>query len=114
MDFKLWLEFEHWEPQRRKNPYQGFFQARLTLSDGRVYALNVWTFGFLAATRQEDKDSGGCLQGAYLLPPDLFVERLDRGLMERVVADLIKNNALKEEWRTEALPCVAEGEICAL
>ena len=31
-------------------------------------------------------------------PPDLFVETLDRKLMEDVVADLIQRNGLRHEW----------------
>jgi hypothetical protein len=33
-----------------------------------------------------------------LLPPDLFVHRLDRTLLERIVADLIAQGGLREEW----------------
>ena len=40
----------------------------------------------------------GSLQGAYLLPPDLFVHRLDRELLEKMVADLIASDGLEERW----------------
>jgi hypothetical protein len=36
--------------------------------------------------------------GAYLPGPDLFVERLDRALIERPVADLIARGGLRKEW----------------
>ncbi len=47
----------------------------------------------------DDRDSGDRLAGKYLLPPDLFVERLDRGLLEAVISDLIARGEIREDWR---------------
>ena len=33
-----------------------------------------------------------------MLPPDLFVDRMDRELLESVVADLIESDQLRDEW----------------
>ncbi len=38
------------------------------------------------------------LKGKYLLPPDLFVERLDRKLLEEIFAELIKDGYMRDEW----------------
>ena len=97
-EFDLWLEFEHWESQEGDNPEDDFFNAQITLPNGRVYALNVWTYKALESILQECQETGECLQGAYLLPPDLFVQRLDRTLIEKIVADLIAHGGLKPEW----------------
>jgi hypothetical protein len=62
--------------------------------DGRTFALNVWTYKFLSRAIEEARESGEHLSGAYLPPPDLFVERLDRSLLEAVVSDMIAQNTL--------------------
>ena len=71
---------------------------QITLSTGQHYALNVWTFAFMETARQHAQMLQEQLEGRYLLPPDLFVETLDRKLMEDVVADLIQRNGLRHEW----------------
>ena len=101
MAFQLWLEFEHWVTEQHDDPCDDFFNAMITLEDGSEYALNVWTFKFVERARRGCADDGECLDGDYLLPPDLLVERLDRTLMENVVADLMKNDALRPDWRVE-------------
>lgn len=95
--FDLWLEFEHWLPHEDDDPEDDFFNMQVTLTGGKRYALNVWTFKFMARAVQDCRNTGECLGGAYLMPPDLFVERLDRGLIERVVADLIAHGSLRED-----------------
>jgi len=97
-EFELWLEFEQWIPKGDEDPENDYFNMLVKLSDGRKYGLNVWTFKALESARQESIQFGEPLGGRYLLPPDLFVERLDRSLMEEVVADLIALHALKDEW----------------
>ena len=96
--FDLWLEFEHWQPEADDDPEDDFFNMALRLPDGRAYALNVWTFRFLERARLDDQQSGEALNGKYLLPPDLFVERLDRKLMEEIATDLIKRGQLLDDW----------------
>ena len=68
------------------------------LSDGKKYALNVWTFKYLEQCCHKAKDMDEFLKGKYLLPPDLFVERLDRKLLEEIFAELIKDGYMKDEW----------------
>jgi hypothetical protein len=97
--FSLWLEFEHLQPTPDEDPANDFFNMIIVLADGQRYALNVWTFAYFARAQAEDRASGEALGGRYLLPPDLFVERLDRGLLEEVVADLLRNGGLRKEWR---------------
>ncbi len=98
-DFKLWLEFEAWESSPEDDSYNDFFNMKITLSDSSSYSLNVWTYGFLNRAVEESKINGENLSGKYEVPPDLFVEKLDRGLIEEVVTDLIGNNLMKPEWK---------------
>lgn len=92
------MEFEHWESKEGEDPEDDFFNMQVMLADGKKYALNVWTFKYLAKAVEECRQTGEHLHGSYLPPPDLFVERLDRALIERVVADLIQGDGLREEW----------------
>lgn len=97
--FELWLEFEHWEWKPDDDPTDDFFNMQVTLPDGRRYALNVWTFKFLQRARYPwpyDESIGKPEE--YLLPPDLFVEYLDRGLLERIVGRMLASGEMKPEW----------------
>jgi hypothetical protein len=97
--FALWLESELWEPSPTDDPEDECCNITITLDDGREYALNVWTYKFLSRAIADERDSGEGLGGKYLLPPDLFVERLDRRLLEAAVSDLIERDEIREEWR---------------
>jgi hypothetical protein len=96
--FDLWLEFEHWVPQEGDDPEDDIFNMQIVMHGGKKYALNVWTYKAIWRAVNDCRESGECLEGSYLLPPDLFVHRLDRTLLEQVVADLIAHGGLKEEW----------------
>jgi hypothetical protein len=97
--FELWLEFEHWEPKPDEDPTDNFFNMQVKLPDGRCYALNVWTFKFLQKARYPWPYEEGLGQPEeYLLPPALFVERLDRELLERVVRRMLAKGEMKPEW----------------
>jgi hypothetical protein len=96
--FELWLEFEEWVAKAEDDPEDDFFNMKIRLANGSAYALNVWTYKFLERARRDDLQSGDGLGGKYLLPPDLFVEKLDRELLEGVVSDLIRKDRLKQEW----------------
>ena len=100
--FKLWLEFEVWrEAGSTDDPSDDFFNMQVTLDDGRKYAMNVWTFDSFTRLVAEAKSEPQCLNGAYMLPPDLFVDRMDRDLLVSVVADLIESDQMREEWQVE-------------
>lgn len=96
--FQLWLEFEHWHPQESDDLEMDCFNMQITLAGGMRYALNVWTFKFFLKTVDDCREAGENLNGTYLPAPDLFVERLDRALIERVVANLIADRGLRKEW----------------
>ncbi|NUP08855.1 MAG: hypothetical protein HOW73_22640 [Polyangiaceae bacterium] len=96
--FSLWLEFENWVSAPEDDPEDEFFNMTITLGDGTKYALNVWTFGVVDSLRKEAARTGENLRGRYLDAPDLFVARMERPLLESVVADMIANKALKDEW----------------
>lgn len=102
--FELWLEFEQWQAAPDDDPEDDFCNTLILLPDGRRYALCIWTHAYFARVCAELRESGEALGGRYVLPPDLFVERLDRDLMEEVVADLIRKGALKEPWRSASPP----------
>ncbi len=97
--FELWLEFEQWERMPDDDFTDEFFNMQVRLADGRRYALNVWTFKFLQRARHPwPYEEGVGEPEEYLLPPDLFVERLDRKLLERVVSRMLANDEMKPEW----------------
>ena len=96
-DFSLWLEFEAAEPWH-SDPADDFFNMIIRLRDGREYGLNVWTFKYFERARAENRESGGALGGSYVVAPDLFVERLERTHIETVVAELLRREALSDDW----------------
>jgi hypothetical protein len=97
--FELWLEFEQWESNPDDDPTDDFFNMQVRLADGTRYALDVWTFKFLHRARYPwPYEQAAGEPAEYLLPPDLFVERLDRTLLERVVARMLAEGEMKAEW----------------
>jgi len=97
--FELWLEFEQWERKPDDDFTDDFFNMQVRLADGRRYALNVWTFKFLQRARHPwPYEEGVGEPDDYLLPPDLFVERLDRKMLERVVSRMLANDEMKPGW----------------
>ena len=71
----------------------------IKFENGERYALNVWTYNFFSKAIKEMKIQNENLNGLYLIPPDLFVEKADRRIIEDCVKDLISNNSLKDEWK---------------
>jgi hypothetical protein len=98
-NFSLWLEFEHWIASNEFDPECDGFNMKITLDTGEMYALNVWTYKLVERIYQTMVREDENLRGAYLLPPNLFVQRLDRNLIEAVVSELIKADNLQEVWR---------------
>lgn len=96
--FELWLEFEHWVWSETDDPEDDFFNMMIIFPDGRKYALNVWTFKSIERARKDCRATGENLSGRYLYPPDLFIERLDRELVEEVVKDMLEHHGIKDEW----------------
>lgn len=97
--FELWLEFEHTLPLSGEDPTDDFANIQVTLPDGRRYALNVWTFRFLSRARYPwPYEIITAPPAEYVLPPDLFVERLDRPTLERVVTQLLAHGQMNSEW----------------
>ena len=99
-EFKLWLEIEIGEKAEPANrPTENFCNVVVNCEDGRRYALNVWTYDFLPIARRESL-AGTLLvdPSKYVLPPDLFVERLERKLIEEVFRQLFANDEMKDEW----------------
>ena len=97
--FDMWMEFEHTEPPPGDDLTDDFANVQVRLLDGRKYALNVWTFKFLHRARFPWPYADTAGQPAeYVVPPDLFVERLDRLTLERVVRQLLVNGEMKAEW----------------
>jgi hypothetical protein len=96
--FDLWLEFEWWKPQANDDPRTDFFNMKISLPNGKSYGLNVWTYDYFTVARQQHEVASDSLGAGYLIPPDLFVERLDRALLEHVVAALIRTNQLRDAW----------------
>ena len=99
--FELWLEFEHTSPLPGSayDPTDDFANVAVQLPDGRRYALNVWTFKFLHRTRFPwPYETTGEPAEYVVRMPDLFVERLDRPTMQRVVEQLLASGEMRDEW----------------
>ena len=99
--FELWLETEIGDLDQPANrPTENFCNVQITLEDGRRYALNLWTFDFLPFARHpwpyeiQDKVE----PKPYLLPPDLFVERLDRETLELIFSEMLENGEFIDGW----------------
>ena len=97
--FDLWLEFEHTTTSPNDDSTDDFANVQVRLPDGRKYAMNVWTFRFLNRARfpWPYEDTSG-KPAEYVVAPDLFVERLDRTTLERVVGQLLANGEMDEQW----------------
>ena len=92
--FEWWLEFEQYEPKPEDDPTDDFAIIQVRLTDGRRYAMNVWTFGFIRRAPYEDEEE----PVEYLLPPDLFVARMDRATIDRVVRQMLTKGEMRAEW----------------
>lgn len=100
-DFELWLEFESGDPAEPANrATENFANIKISLADGRRYCLNVWTFDFLPLARYSwpYEKKADEVPAKYLMPPDLFVERLDRDTIQAAVADMLAAGDLTKEW----------------
>jgi hypothetical protein len=97
---EIWLEFEWWTNDATQRDDDAF-NMQIRLDDGKIYALNVWTFKALERFHQSDKLTGDNLNGRYLISPDLLVERLDRDLIEQIVNEIIQKKQLSDNWLTE-------------
>ncbi|PWJ38657.1 hypothetical protein [Sediminitomix flava] len=94
MEFKLWLEFEEVDPNNWDVENE-FANIHVTLSDGRDYGINVWTYKFLETSLKHDMESGENLKGLYQIPPDLFVKELTRDCIERTISELLEKGDLE-------------------
>ena len=92
-DFDLWLEFEVGDPidQPANSPVENFANVVITLSDGKRYCLNVWTFDFVPLARYS-------WPRRNMYSADLLVEKLDRVTIQGVVSDMLAAGELKPEW----------------
>ena len=108
--FDLWLEFELWLPEEGGDPEDDIFNMQIFMRGGKTYALTVWTYKAIWRAVKECRESGECIEGSYLLPPDLFVHRLDRTLLEQIVADLV----VAHEAERDAVVDFARRHIDAL
>lgn len=111
VEFDLWLETELWmehggDPHQPANrPTENFSNLSVTLKDGRVYALNVWTFDFIPLARLDWPYAYDATKqqplARYLLPPDLLVERLDRDTLNGIIKTMLTRGEMKPEWLSE-------------
>ncbi len=95
MKFTLWLEFEEWESKSDDDPYNDYFNMQIMFENGENYALNVWTVNFFES---ELKELGKIGKAKYLMCPDLIIEKMDRGVLEQCIMEMIKKGELKKEW----------------
>lgn len=97
--FQLWLEFEHWVAKPDDDMRDDFFNMIVEVEDGRRYVLNVWTFQYFQRVQREAAEvPDSTVESKYLLPPDLFVERMDRALIESVVGRMFAEGEMDDAW----------------
>ena len=111
-NFSLWLEFEEYcggYPSLKDDPQCDFCNVQVRIGSA-LYAANVWTFGYIAVARNEDV-VGTPLEtpSAWLLPPDLLVERLDRPTITCAVEELLAAGGLPEVWLVEPQSNILPG-----
>lgn len=99
-EFELWLEWEHVQSWDNDDPEDDFFNMQVHLPSGSYYALNVWTYRMLERAHRENQKIDDNLGGDYILPPDLFVARRDRSLLEAVVRQILRNG-VPTHWKLE-------------
>lgn len=90
----IWLEFEEWVDSPPKP--RDFFNMSIRLRDGRVYALNAWTFRYAQQARDELCEERSF--PLFTLGPDLLVDVADRPTLEAVASRLVEQHLLKEQW----------------
>ncbi len=100
-DFSLWLEFEAYGyeyPAPDDDPECDFCNVQIRVGS-RLYAANVWTFGYLPRARMENEVGEPLSRpAAWLVAPDMFVSRLDRPTISAAVSDLITHGGLPSNW----------------
>jgi hypothetical protein len=96
--FEFYFVYETSDPAAPIALDMDCFILGIECASGDVYELRVWTEDYLARVRERDRETGDHLGGQYLTPPDLVVAHHDVDLIERVVADLIRTNGLREAW----------------
>ena len=97
---EVWLEFEEWSEKQDDNPRDEAFIMEIVLSDRRKFALNVWTYAHIETARSKPGLESSELHGKYVVGPDIFVEKMDRELLEKVAQDLLDTGELdaKQGW----------------
>ena len=95
LEFELFIEHETWQ-QPPIDLSNEFGMIRVSLPDGRVYSLNVWTYtSFHDALNQEKrfaKEEDEVFN--YLQPPDLFVREMSRSCLQDVVSRMLQTGEL--------------------
>ena len=64
IEFKLWLEFEEVDPDNW-DVNNEFVNILVSLTDGRQYGSNVWTYKTLETTVKIDQEKNENLNGTY-------------------------------------------------
>jgi hypothetical protein len=92
----IWLEFEEWQHIDLSEHPHDFFNMKIRLSDGREYALNVWTLAYAGRLRDELLLEQS--RPFFALGPDIIVEVADRGTLQAVAEELVRQELLREDW----------------
>ncbi len=87
----IWIEAEEVQD------VDDFCNVIVTLGDGRLYGLNVWTFDFFDTARSHDGAEITELAGVYMQPPDLFVSDLSRETIEKAIHHILSRQ-IPDHW----------------
>ena len=95
MEFELWLEFEQFEDDSWDKANE-LTNASVTLSTGKTYHLNIWSYSILNRCVELDKRTKENLAGKYQIPPDLLVEEISRCCIQESIQDILSKGKLED------------------
>lgn len=94
--FGLWYEPDEYESS--SGFAEDFCNVQDKMKNGKVYAMNVWSYSYFDDVRNELKQENSAKEPNYILPPDLFVSVLNKSEISRVIDRLIKEEEMRDEW----------------
>jgi hypothetical protein len=72
----------------------------VTLTDGKKYIATFFTYHNVKTLTEKNKRTGEQLSGKYFWASDMIlVDKVDRDTIEKVIADLIKENSFDQLFK---------------
>lgn len=95
---KIWIELENITNLDGTKPdiQNEVSNVVITLDNGDIIGLNVWSYKFLQSLIDRDSQTGENQNGIYQIPPDLLVKEISRDCIEKSVIELIEKGLLAD------------------